>query len=143
MTQREQGRQQADRFSEIARTAALALQEAGLLWSSETQEQLGGEPFDLVAQVDQVTSVINQTIRAAADDALNLEDALREIRELVGPEPQVCVGIRDCGEETTTLRGTTVEYDAQIGMNGVDFVGDSVAEILAAVRAYKKGPCEG
>lgn len=63
---------------------------------------------------------------------------LKELREMFGPEPQICIGIRDCGEETMTVRETTLEYDAQIGMNGDDFAADSLTDLMAQVRAWKE-----
>ena len=50
---------------------------------------------------------------------LTVESALKELREMF-PDVQICVGIRDCGNQTVTPTGSTLEYDAQIGINGED-----------------------
>lgn len=67
---------------------------------------------------------------------LTVEQALKELRAMAGSEPQILIGIRDCGEETITLRETTLEYSAQIGMNGEDFDADSLPELMALVRQW-------
>lgn len=73
---------------------------------------------------------------SSTQDGLTVESLRSELRQLF-PDVQIIVDIRDCGTETQTLRGSTLEYGAQIGMNGNEFVGDSPAQVLAAVRAWK------
>jgi hypothetical protein len=67
-----------------------------------------------------------------------MEEALAELRKMFGLEPQICIGIRDCGEETITPRDTTFEYGAQIGMNGEEFSADTLAELMAQIRTWKQ-----
>jgi len=67
---------------------------------------------------------------AGGKDLTNFETALDELRKVYGPFPQICIGIRDCGKETRTSKGTNREYDVQIGMNGSDFTGESLAKVV-------------
>jgi hypothetical protein len=76
--------------------------------------------------------------RLSRSKPLTVEDALNETRRLF-PDVQIIVSVRDCGEETTTIRGTTREYGIQIGMNGDEFDADTLAEAMEAVRAAAKG----
>jgi len=60
----------------------------------------------------------------------NLETALTQLRDVYGPFPQICIGIRDCGNETRTGQGKRREYDVQIGMNGTDFTGKTLDKVV-------------
>lgn len=61
-----------------------------------------------------------------------VESALAQLREKY-PDEQLIVSVRDCGEETMTLRGTTLEWSIQVGMNGKDFDADTLTEALSTV----------
>lgn len=63
--------------------------------------------------------------------------ALARIRNMF-PELQIVVSIRDCGEETTTLSGETLEFSAQVGLNGKEFHADTMGEVVALVRAWRQ-----
>lgn len=63
---------------------------------------------------------------------------LSELRELLGPYPQLCIDFRDCGKETRTIRGTTKEYSIQVGANGQDFTGDTLSDVMKQVRRWHK-----
>lgn len=65
---------------------------------------------------------------------LAVEQCLKELRETVGPYPQIIVDVRDCGQETRSQHGR-VEFSAQIGMNGEQFTARTMAKVLAQVRA--------
>lgn len=67
-----------------------------------------------------------------------VEEALKELRKLVGSYPQIIVDIRDCGRETRSKHGQ-MEYCAQIGMNGQQYTGPTMARVLAQVRRAWKG----
>jgi hypothetical protein len=66
----------------------------------------------------------------------SVEEALKELRELVGDHPQIIVDIRDCGTETRSKHGR-VEYGAQIGMNGEQFSAATMKQVLAKVRRWR------
>jgi hypothetical protein len=73
----------------------------------------------------------------ASGPAITVEDVLAELREMF-PDLQIIVSVRDCGEETLTVRGKAIEYSIQVGMNGHDFDADTLAESLQAVRDWKE-----
>lgn len=64
---------------------------------------------------------------------LTVEECLTELRNLVGPFPQIIVDIRDCGQETRGQYGR-IEYCAQIGMNGQQYTAPTMAKVLTKVR---------
>lgn len=68
---------------------------------------------------------------------VTVEEALAELRKLVGPYPQIIVDIRDCGQETRSKHGR-IEYCAQIGMNGEQYTAATMAKVLAQVRKWKE-----
>ncbi len=71
---------------------------------------------------------------------LTVESALKELRKLHGPYPQITVDIRDCGRETRSRHGR-IEYCAQIGMDGQEYTAPTMAKVLAQVRrAHKEQP---
>ena len=70
-------------------------------------------------------------------DQLTVEEALKQLRELVGPYPQIIVDIRDCGEETR-CKYCRIEYCAQIGMNGEQYTDRTMARVVARVRAWSQ-----
>lgn len=72
---------------------------------------------------------------------LTVEDALQEIRKIVGPYPQIIVDVRDCGQETRGPHGQ-VEYSAQIGMNGEQYAAATIAGMLAQVHEALRGHAE-
>lgn len=80
--------------------------------------------------------VAQAIVKHAAEAVSELSAALAEMRSMF-PDEQIIISLRDCGEETTTLRGTSREYGIQIGMNGREFDCDTLAETLAAVRTWK------
>lgn len=65
-----------------------------------------------------------------------IESAMAKLRKRFGPYPQLVVSVRDCGDETQTVRGTSLEYGIQVGMNGNEFDADTMAKALRA--ALKK-----
>lgn len=67
---------------------------------------------------------------------LTVESCLAELRELVGPYPQIVVDIRDCGNETRSQHGR-VECCAQIGANGEQFTAKTFKKVLAQARKWK------
>lgn len=68
-----------------------------------------------------------------------VDEALKELREIVGSHPQVIVDIRDCGGETRSKHGR-IEYTAQIGMNGPQYTAPTMGKVIAQVRrAYSEG----
>lgn len=64
---------------------------------------------------------------------VSVEEALAELRKLVGRYPQIIVDIRDCGQETRSKHGR-VEYCAQIGANGDQYTAPTMKKVLAQVR---------
>lgn len=68
---------------------------------------------------------------------LTIDDALKELRKMFGPYPQIIVDIRDCGNETRGPHGK-VEYGAQIGMNGEQFTAKTMRGVLRKVRKWKE-----
>lgn len=68
---------------------------------------------------------------------ITADEALTELRKLVGSHPQIIVDIRDCGRETRSRHGR-IEYCAQIGMNGEQFTAPTMAKVLAQVRKLYK-----
>ena len=69
---------------------------------------------------------------------LTVDEALRELRKLIGSHQQIIVDIRDCGRETRSRHGR-IEYAAQIGMNGEQFTAPTMAKVLIKVRRWHKG----
>jgi hypothetical protein len=69
---------------------------------------------------------------------ITVDEALTELRKLVGSHPQIIVDIRDCGRETRSRHGR-IEYCAQIGMNGEQFTAPTMARVLRQVRKWHKG----
>ena len=78
----------------------------------------------------------------ATETGLTVEAAREQLRSMF-PDVQIIIGIRDCGDETITPRNTTLEYNAQIGMNGEDFTGDSLLDLMSEIRAWAKSRREG
>lgn len=72
---------------------------------------------------------------------VTVEEALAELRQLIGDYPQIIVDIRDCGRETRGRHGR-MEYGAQIGMNGEQFTAPTMAKVLAQVRRWHKQQSE-
>jgi hypothetical protein len=70
--------------------------------------------------------------------AETVESALIKLRKR-WPKKQFIISLRDCGEETQTVRGTSLEYGIQVGMNGQEFDADTLPEALAA--ALSCGNC--
>jgi hypothetical protein len=70
---------------------------------------------------------------------ISMDDALGELRKIVGPHPQIIVDVRDCGVETRSRHGR-IEYCAQVGMNGPQYTAPTMAKVIAQVwRAYQEG----
>lgn len=72
-----------------------------------------------------------------ADPDISMVQALAQIRDMF-PGLQIIVSIRDCGVETVTPTGETLEFSAQVGMNGQDFTADRMSEVVAKIRAWKQ-----
>lgn len=53
--------------SQRARDTAKELQSRGLLWSNQANVELGGEPFDEEAQIEEVAAIISRYFPAAAE----------------------------------------------------------------------------
>lgn len=68
---------------------------------------------------------------------LTVEEALSELRNLLGSYPQIIVDVRDCGQETRSKHGR-VEYCAQIGVNGEQYTAPTMVKVLAQVRKWKE-----
>lgn len=77
------------------------------------------------------------SVAISANAPLTVESALAELREMF-PDVQIAIGVRDCGEETVTVRGTQREWSIQIGMNGQDFDADTLDLALQAVRDWRE-----
>ena len=65
-----------------------------------------------------------------------VDAALRELRTMF-PTQQLIISVRDCGEETRTARGKSIEWGIQVGINGKDFSADTLPEAMKAVRRGK------
>lgn len=78
-----------------------------------------------------------ESIEYTRKDSDPIAAALAELRSMF-PGLQIIVSVRDCGDETATLRGTALEYSIQVGINGEEFDADTLAEVMAAVRAWKE-----
>ena len=65
-----------------------------------------------------------------------MDAALRELRTMF-PTQQLIISVRDCGEETKTVRGKSIEWSIQVGINGKDFDADTLPEAMKAVRRGK------
>ena len=71
----------------------------------------------------------------AQSGELTAEQCLAELREISGSYPQIIIDLRDCGSETNEQG--RIEYTIQIGANGQDFTGTTLADCMAQVRAWK------
>lgn len=74
---------------------------------------------------------------------ISMDDALGELRKIVGPHPQIIVDVRDCGVETRSKHGR-IEYCAQIGVNGPQYTAQTMAKVVTQIRhAYQEGKSNG
>jgi hypothetical protein len=73
------------------------------------------------------------SLRKANEESI--EAAQVEVRALF-PNEQIILSVRDCGEETATIRGTSLEYGIQVGMNGREFDADELSVTLQMVRDF-------
>jgi hypothetical protein len=100
------------------------------------QEPISELHLALCSRCQEVAAfALSSSVPESPEKNESIESGLVETRQLF-PELQIIASVRDCGDETTTPRGTTLEYSIQVGMNGEDFVGDSLSEAMQKVRQY-------